>query len=168
MQGNGWTGTPRRLDTGRQDKREKTCGGVILGRNPEERSFRRMVVLLLSGERVRLRWGVEQPLEQGGFGHERPGRGKGAACGGVAVVVVVCGREWYVQTACGEYRRSLSLHHDWRPTGRPGSLLVMLSHSRKLIAPCATRDPLSHSTREDCNPEHWHSRTVPQTPASAR
>ena len=52
-----------------------------------------MVVLLLNGESVRLGWGIEEPLEKSGLGHERPGRRKRTASVFVAVAVVVWSRD---------------------------------------------------------------------------
>ena len=64
-----------------------------MSRYLEECGFCRMVVLLLNREGVGLRWGVEQPLEKGRLGHERPGGRKRASGWFFAVVVVVCGQE---------------------------------------------------------------------------
>ena len=77
------------------EKEEKTCGELILGRYLEQCSLRRIVVLLLSWEGVRLRWGVKQPLEQGGLGHGDRGGEWGRR------VVVSPSSSWFV--AGGRY-----------------------------------------------------------------
>ena len=60
MQGKDLAVTPMKSDAARtRERREKTCGGVILSRYLEQGMFCRMVILLLSGKGVRLGWGIE-------------------------------------------------------------------------------------------------------------